>query len=107
MSGSFGEMGNILAQAQKMQKNLEEAREELRAAEIDGVAGGGMVQASVNGMGEIQTIKINDDQLAGEPGASISELVVAAVRDAQTRAKSQHDERLSQVTGGMNLPNLF
>lgn len=105
MSGSFGEMGNLLAQAQKMQKSLEEAREELRGASIEGVAGG-CCKAVVDGMGGLKGLKI----AAGAPAAGSSdleELIVAAVQSAQADAKKQHDERMAKVTGGMNLPGLL
>ncbi len=105
MSGSFGEMGNLLAQAQKMQKSLEEAREELRDARIEGSAGGAC-KAVVDGMGNIQHISIASD--APSAGSTdLNELVAMAVQAAQRDAKTQHDERMAKVTGGMNLPGLL
>ena len=100
-------MGNILAQAQKMQKGLEEARAELRDARIDGTAGGGVVRATVDGMGGILEIHLSDEVAGGGDKAMAQDLLVAAIKDAQTRAQRQHDERLAKVTGGMNLPGLF
>lgn len=107
MSGSFGEMGNILAQAQKMQKGLEEARAELRDARIDGTAGGGVVRATVDGMGGLLEVFLSSEADLASDVSMVQDLIVAAVKDAQTRAKRQHDERLGKVTGGMNLPGLF
>lgn len=106
MSGSTGDLGNILAQAQKMQKALEEARAELRDARIDGTAGG-VVSATVDGMGNVIAMRFSDQALDGGDTAMLQDLTVAALRDAQTRAKRQHDERLAKVTGGMSLPGLF
>lgn len=107
MSGSTGDLGNILAQAQKMQKALEEARAELRDARIDGTAGGGVVNATVNGMGDVMGVRIADEAAKGGDAGMLQDLVVAALKDAQTRAKRQHDERMAKVTGGMNLPGLL
>lgn len=107
MSGSFGEMGNILAQAQKMQKALEEARGELRDARIEGTAGGGVVRATVDGMGTVKGLHVSDEALRGSDRSMVEDLMVAALNDAQTRAKRDHDERLAKVTGGMNLPGLL
>lgn len=105
MSGSFGEMGNLLAQAQKMQKSLEDAREELRDARIEGSAGGAC-RAIVDGMGNLQGLSITRD--APGPGSSdLEELVLMAVQAAQRDAKTLHDERMAKVTGGMNLPGLL
>lgn len=105
MSGSFGEMGNLLAQAQKMQKSLEDAREELREARIEGSAGGSC-SATVDGMGNLQSLSIAEG--APAPGSDdLDELVLLAVQAAQRHAKKQHDERMAKVTGGMNLPGLL
>lgn len=103
MSGSFGEMGNLLAQAQKMQKSLEEAREELRGASIEGLAGGSC-KAVVDGMGNLKSVSIAEN---GPSGAELEELVLLAVQNAQAEAKKRHDERMAKVTGGMNLPGLL
>ena len=105
MSGSFGEMGNLLAQAQKMQKSLEEAREELRGARIEGVAGG-CCKAVVDGMGGLISVSVSAGAPAGGT-SDLDELIASAVQSAQASAKKQHDERLGKVTGGMNLPGLF
>lgn len=107
MSGSLGDMGNILAQAQKMQKSLEDARTELREARIDGTAGGGVVQAVVDGMGVVQSVTISPEAAGGGDAAMLEDLVLAALKDAQSRAKRDHDDRMSKVTGGLNLPGLI
>lgn len=107
MSGSSGDLGNILAQAQKMQKALEEARAELRDARIDGTAGGGVVSATVNGMGDVVGMRFAEEAAKGGDAGMLQDLAVAALKDAQARAKRSHDERMAKVTGGMNLPGLF
>lgn len=105
MSGSFGEMGNLLAQAQKMQKSLEEAREELRGASIEGSAGGSC-KAVVDGMGNLKSLSVAADGPAAG-SSDLEELILLAVQNAQRDAKKTHDERMAKVTGGMNLPGLF
>ena len=107
MSSSFGDMGNLLAQAQKMQKSLEDARAELRDARIDGTAGGGAVQVVVDGTGGVHGIRISAESVASGDKAMLEDLVLAALRDAQSRARREHEERMSKVTGGLNLPGLF
>ena len=85
-------MGNLLEQAQRMQKSLEDARTALREARIVGQAGGGAVRATVDGKMRV---------------VMLGELVLAALNDAQSRAKRDHDERMAKVTGGLNLPGLL
>ncbi len=104
MSGSFGEMGNLLAQAQEMDKRVREALEELGEARIDGTAGGGVVGATVDGLGIIQDVHISDEALRGINREGVQEMLVAAINDAQARAKRERDERMTKVTGGVQLP---
>jgi DNA-binding YbaB/EbfC family protein len=105
MSG-FGEMGNLLKQAQQMQQELDRANQELKAARIEGVAGGGAVRAEVDGQGEIVRIKLDKQCVDPTQVAMLEDLVAAAVRDAQRRSEKVRKERLSKVTGGLNLPGL-
>lgn len=106
MSG-FGEMGNLLKQAQQMQQELDRANQELKAARIEGVAGGGAVRAEVDGQGEIVRIKLDKQCVDPAQVALLEDLVAAAVRDAQRRSEKVRKERLSKVTGGLNLPGLY
>jgi hypothetical protein len=106
MSG-FGEMGNLLKQAQQMQQELDRANQELKAARIEGVAGGGAVRAEVDGQGEIVRIKLDKQCVDPTQVALLEDLVAAAVRDAQRRSEKVRKERLSKVTGGLNLPGLY
>ncbi|MEY4773714.1 MAG: hypothetical protein RIT40_749 [Planctomycetota bacterium] len=106
MSG-FGEMGNLLKQAQQMQQELDRANQELKAARIEGVAGGGAVRAEVDGQGEIVRIKLDKQCVDPTQVAMLEDLVAAAVRDAQRRSEKVRKERLSKVTGGLNLPGLY
>ncbi|HEV8111269.1 MAG TPA: YbaB/EbfC family nucleoid-associated protein [Planctomycetota bacterium] len=107
MSSAFGDMGNLLKQAQKMQRDLERAREELKAARIEGTAGGGAVRVESDGDGQILGVKIQPGILAGADAGLIEDLVLAAARDAFTKVTALREDRLSKVSGGLNLPGLF
>ena len=104
MSGSFGEMGNLLSQAQEMDRRVREALEELGQARIDGTAGGGVVGATVDGLGQVQSVHVSEEAPRGTDREGVEEMLALALRDAQTRAKRQRDERMSKVTGGVQLP---
>jgi len=107
MSSSFGEMGNLLKQAQKMQRAMDEAREELRDARVEGTAGGGAVRVEVTGDGRVEKVALTDEVVASGDRAMLEELLLAALRDGLTKASRMSEERLSKVTGGLNLPGLF
>jgi DNA-binding YbaB/EbfC family protein len=104
MSGTFGEMGNLLKQAQQMQRELERAREELKKLRIEGRAGGDAVQVEVDGDGLVLAVAIRPD--AALDARLLGEMVLAAVRDAQGRAAKQREERMGKVMGGLPLPGL-
>ena len=107
MSSAFGDMGNLLKQAQKMQRDLEQAREELKNARVIGTAGGGVVALEADGDGQILAVKIQPGALASGDKAMLEDLVLAAARDAFAKASALRQERLSRISGGLNLPGLY
>jgi DNA-binding YbaB/EbfC family protein len=107
MSGTFGDMGNLLKQAQEMHKQLEKAREELRKATVEGSAGGGAVKVTVNGEGMLTRLNLQRELASSGNAALIEETVLAAVRDGLTKAAAMREERLSRISGGLSLPGLF
>lgn len=104
MSGTFGEMGNLLKQAQQMQRELERAREEVRTFRVEGKAGGDAVRVEVDGDGVVLKVAIAPDAV-GDPRL-LEEMVLAAARDAQARATKKREERMAKVMGGLPLPGL-
>jgi hypothetical protein len=107
MSGTFGDMGNLLKQAQEMHKQLEKAREELRKATVEGSAGGGVVRVVVNGEGMLTRITLQRELAASGDPSLIEAAVLAAVRDGLTKAAALREERLARISGGLSLPGLF
>jgi DNA-binding YbaB/EbfC family protein len=110
MSGAFGDMGNLLKQAQKMQRDLERAREELKTLRVEGTAGGGAVRVESDGNGQIVAVRIQPSVIAGLAGAEagmVEDLFLAASRDAFAKATALREERLSKVSGGLHLPGLY
>ena len=107
MSSAFGDMGNLLKQAQKMQRELDRVREELRTVRLEGSAGGGVVQVEVDGDGQVTRVTIKPEALAGGDAARVEGLVLAAARDAIAKAAALREERRAQVSGGLNLPGIF
>jgi len=105
MSG-LGEMGNLLKQAQEMQRQLDAVRAELRSRTVEGMAAGGLVRVALSAdRHEVRAVHIG----AGAPseGRALEEAVAAAMRDALKRAADAEREAIGRVTGGMNLPGLL
>ncbi len=107
MSG-FGEMGHLLKQAQEMQRQVERVREELRAREIEGQAGGGVLRVRVSAdRHEVRGVVVAPEVLAERDAALVADLFQAALQDALRRAVQAEREAIGRITGGMNLPGLF
>jgi DNA-binding YbaB/EbfC family protein len=102
-------MQQLMKQAQKMQQQMMEAQEQLASTEVEGSAGGGMVKATVTGTGELVSLTIDPSVVDPEDVETLTDLVVAAVRDANRAAQEMAAEKMGPVTGGlggMGLPGL-
>lgn len=109
MAGSSGEMGNLLKQAQQMQREFDRVQAELLEEVITSAAGGGAVQVEVNGDGQVLSIELSPTLtgLGDESAKALEALVLTAVSDGIARSKELRKERLARITGGLNLPGLF
>ena len=96
--------GNLLKQAQDMQTKMQELQDKLGEINIVGVAGAGMVYVTLNGKGEIQSIKIDPSLFNSEDKEVVEDLIVAAFKDAKTKTEQRAQEEMSKLTGGINLP---
>ena len=97
-------MKDMLKQAQQMQAQMEQAQAKLAEESVIGSAGGGMVSATITGQLDITSITINKDVVDPEDVEMLQDLVLSAVREALEKAKALQQDKLSAVTGGMNLP---
>jgi DNA-binding YbaB/EbfC family protein len=116
--GGQPDMQQLLQQAQKMQQDLAAAQQELAETPVEGSAGGGLVTATVTGAGELQGLVIDPRAVAvdAESGGSaeetaetLSDLVLAAVRDAGASAQELQQEKLGPLAeglGGGGMPGL-
>jgi DNA-binding YbaB/EbfC family protein len=97
-------MSALLAQAQQMQHKLLEAQHQLANAEVNGQAGGGLVEVVVKGTGEVVAVKI-DPQVV-DPGdiETLQDLIVGAMRDASAQVTKMAQEQLGALAGGMGGP---
>lgn len=94
-------MQQLMKQAQKMQRQLTEAQEELAGTEVEGSAGGGLVQAKVTGNGELLSVTIDPKAVDPDDMETLQDLVVVAIRDATRRASDLAAEKMGPLTGGL------
>lgn len=100
------DMGGLMKQAQKVQQQLMKMQAELAQREVSASSGGGMVQATVNGRGEMLALKLEPEVVDPGDVDMLCDLVVAAVSEAQRRAQEMMQSEMGKLTGGMNLPGL-
>lgn len=96
----------LMQQAQQVQENIKKAQEELSAAEVHGESGGGLVKVLMTGAKEVKRVTI-DPSLYGDDRDMLEDLVAAAFNDAVHRVNKLKEEKLSSLTGGLNLPGGF
>ncbi|GHU44189.1 nucleoid-associated protein [Clostridia bacterium] len=99
--GVPGNMGNLMKQAQKMQKQMEEASKELEDKEITATAGGGAVEVTVSGKKEITKIKLSEEVVDPDDIEMLEDLVMAAVNEALRQMEEYSGQSMSKITGGL------
>ncbi|MER6396946.1 YbaB/EbfC family nucleoid-associated protein [Kitasatospora sp. NPDC059973] len=107
--GGQPNMQQLLKQAQKMQQDLAQAQQELAETKVNGSAGGGLVEATVTGAGELVALAIAPAAVDPEDTETLADLVLAAVRDANQAAQKLQAERMGPLTqglGGGGIPGL-
>ena len=97
-------LGQMMKQAQQMQAKMAELQARLGEMEVSGQSGGGMVQATLNGKGELKRLKVDPSLAKADEVEVLEDLVVAAVNDARQRADAMVAEEMGKLTGGLQLP---
>ena len=100
-----GGIGNIMKQAQQMQADMQKAQEEIANMEVEGQSGGGLVKVAMTGRHDLKKVMIDDSVMDDKD--MLEDLVAAAVNDAVRQVEKTNKEKMSGVTGGMNLPDGF
>jgi len=100
-------LGNIMKQAQMMQKKMSQMQQEMEAQQVEATAGGGMVTAVVNGRQKLLSLTIDPQVVDAEDVEMLQDLVVAAVNEAINKSQEMMQAEMSKLTGGMNIPGLF
>jgi nucleoid-associated protein EbfC len=101
--GGTPDMSALLAQAQQMQQQLMEAQEQLAATEVHGQAGGGLVQVTMKGSGEVVAVSIDPKVVDPDDIETLQDLIVGAVGDAAQQVTILAQSRLGPLAGGLGI----
>ncbi len=99
-------MQQMMRQAQKMQKELAKAQQEVAAMTFEGTAGGGMVSVTARGDMTIESIMIDPEAIDPEDVEMLQDMICAAVNEAIRGINEMSNARMGAVTGGMNIPGM-
>ena len=97
-------LGQMMKQAQQMQERMAELQARLDQVEMAGQSGGGMVQVTLTGKGELRKLKIDKSLVDPAETEVLEDLIVAAFNDAKARVESHVAEEMGKLTGGLKLP---
>lgn len=96
-------LGNLMKEAQKMQKKMQDAQQQLTDMIVTGESGGGLVKVEMNGRHDVKKVNINNN-LMDEDKEMIEDLVAAAVNDAVRKIEDASKKAISKLTAGLNIP---
>ena len=97
-------LGDLLKKAQSFQGQVRQLQEELTRKTVTADAGAGMVQATVNGRLELVKLKIDKTKINTEDTEMLEDVILAAVKAAQTRAAEMMKQEMQRMAGQMGLP---
>ena len=107
MFDAFKNLGNLpalMAKAREMSEKVKTLQDELSRKTVTADAGGGMVEATVNGKLELVKLRIDRARVDPNDTEMVEDLTVAAVRAAQVKAAAMAREEMEKITGGLGLP---
>ena len=96
-----GNMNNLMKQAQKMQRQMEESQKELETKEFTAKAGGGAVEVTVTGAREVTRVIIDKDAVDSEETEMLQDMIMVAVNDALHQAEEANSAIMGKMTGGL------
>ena len=96
-----GNMSNLMNQAQRMQRQMEEGQKELETKEFTAAAGGGAVEVTVTGKKEVVKVKLAEEVVDPEDIEMLQDLIVAATNEALRKAEEENAAMMNRMTGGL------
>jgi DNA-binding YbaB/EbfC family protein len=100
-------LGGLMKQAQALQRKMQELQAELGERTVTAQAGGGMVEAVVNGRQELVSLKIDPEVANPDDVDMLQDLVQAAINEALNRSREMVSQEMSKLTGGLQIPGMF
>ncbi len=94
-------MNNLMKQAQRMQRQLQEEQEAFEEREFSAAAGGGVVEVKINGKREVTEVLLKEEIVDPDDIEMLQDLIVAAMNEALKAVESAQAESMAKYTGAM------
>jgi DNA-binding YbaB/EbfC family protein len=102
--GAMGDMAKMMKAAQEMQTKMAQLHEDMHNVLVTGESGAGLVSATCTAKGELKSLDIDPSIFVASEKEVVEDLILAAIKDAQTKAGAKAQEEMSKITQGMGLP---
>ena len=99
--GMGGNMNQLMKQAQKMQRQMEENQKALEEKEFTATAGGGAVEVTISGKREVTKVKLQEEVVDPDDIEMLEDLIVAATNEALRKVEEESTAVMSKLTGGL------
>lgn len=95
------DMNELLAQAARVQAELQKAQEEILAAKVEGTAGNGLVKVTMTGGAELLDVTIDPSVANADDVDTLQDLIIGAFKDAHAKAGQLAQEKIGPLSQGM------
>jgi DNA-binding YbaB/EbfC family protein len=102
--GNLGDMAGMMKKAQEMQTRMAEMQEELHNVTVTGESGAGLVKATATAKGELKALDIDPSIFNSDDKEVVEDLILAAIKDAQSKASEKAQEEMGKLTESLGLP---
>ncbi|MEM9437035.1 MAG: YbaB/EbfC family nucleoid-associated protein [Pseudomonadota bacterium] len=102
--GGLGDMAGMMKKAQEMQTKMAELQDELGRMTVVGESGAGLVKATATAKGELVGLEIDPTIFDPNEKEVVEDLILAAIKEAQTKAAERHQQEMGKITEAMGLP---
>ena len=105
--GMPGNMSNLMKQAQRMQRQMEENQKAMETKEFTAKAGGGAVSVTITGKREVTKVELSEEAVDPEDIETLQDLIIAATNEALRQVDEANEAAMGQMASGLNLPGLM
>ncbi|WP_299876473.1 YbaB/EbfC family nucleoid-associated protein [uncultured Sulfitobacter sp.] len=102
--GGLGDMAGMMKKAQEMQGKMAQLQDDMTNIMVTGESGAGLVKATATAKGELKALDIDPSIFNGDDKEVVEDLILAAIKDAQTKASERSQEEMQKLTEGLGLP---